>query len=155
MKDINDYLDAYAEACGVNSDYAIAKNLGVTKQSVSKYRNDRAYPDFDTAWRLADGIGCDASEIMVAAEIARAVRAHNVTLVRVWQKRLAQIAGAFLLVFCGFFWSQPAAASTPQAVSEARTMYIMLNILRVYLWHFAIIARTRFSGYFAPKKPLF
>src|SRR5690606_14713432 len=123
MKAINDYLQAYAVARGISSDYAIAKDLGVTRQAVSKYRHDRAYPDFETAWRIADAIGCDPSEVMAAAELARAKRAHDSARASVWQSRLKQIAGGFLLVFCGFFWSAPASAAVPGAVGTDSAMY--------------------------------
>jgi len=155
MKKISDYLDAARTAQNLPSDYALANYLGLTKQAVSRYRNNKGAFDLDVAWRVADAIGCDPAEVVAACEFQRANCAHDVARAKLWQSRLQQFAGALVLVFCGFFGSQPAAASAPGAASEARTMYIMLNILRVYLWHFASIVLPPFSGYFAPKNGLF
>ncbi len=127
MKTINDYVDAYARSKSLTSDYSIAKNLGLTRQAVSKYRHDRAFPDTGTAWLMADAIGCDPLEIITAAEVARAKRAHDATRTQLWESRLRQMGAAMLLIVVGFLGSAtPVQAATLGA--ESPTLYIMLNL---------------------------
>src|SRR5690554_3141644 len=102
MKTLNDYLNAYVSRLGITSDYQLSKALCVSRQAVSKYRNNLATPESDVAWRIADGLGIDPAEVIAAAEIARAERTHHPERVALWSKRLQQVTAAVMLMIAGF-----------------------------------------------------
>lgn len=68
MKAIVDYLDDLKGKTG--SDYATAKALKITKESVSKIRSRGQMSD-ETALKIADLLGVNRSEVLMAATIAR------------------------------------------------------------------------------------
>lgn len=68
MKTINEYLNEIKTETG--SDYAIAKKIGVTKQSISIIRRTGHVKD-ETAIKIADALGIDRKEVVLAAMIAR------------------------------------------------------------------------------------
>ncbi|GAB6140872.1 hypothetical protein JCM14076_16010 [Methylosoma difficile] len=68
MKNISEYLDELKEKTG--SDYAAAKALGITKQSVSVIRKGGNIKD-ETAIKIAEQLGINEGEVLIAAAIAR------------------------------------------------------------------------------------
>jgi hypothetical protein len=68
MKTINDYFDDLKEKTG--SDYATAKKLGIGKSSLSTIRSRGQMAD-ETAIKVADFLGIERSEVLIAATIAR------------------------------------------------------------------------------------
>lgn len=67
-----EYLDAAKAALDIESDYALAKHLGVTKAALSALRNGKAGIGEELAIRLADILHIDAFEIIAAASLERA-----------------------------------------------------------------------------------
>ena len=116
MKKISDYLDAYRAAKGLPSDYALAHDLDLTKQAVSKYRNNKGGFDLDVAWRIADAIGVDVSEILAVGEIERARRTHNEAREKIWIERLQHVSAAMMLFLVMFF---PASSITADPLPSA------------------------------------
>ncbi|OAI22732.1 hypothetical protein [Methylomonas koyamae] len=68
MKTINEYLDELKEKSG--SDYATAKALEIRKESLSNMRKRRQISD-ETAVKIADLLGIDRGELLLAAAMAR------------------------------------------------------------------------------------
>ena len=68
MKSIVEYLDDLKEKTG--SDYMTAKKLGMSKVSISCIRSRGQMSD-DTAIKMADLLGVDRTEVLIAATIAR------------------------------------------------------------------------------------
>ncbi|MFZ2406322.1 MAG: hypothetical protein WAW41_14370 [Methylobacter sp.] len=68
MKTITNYLNDLKEKCG--SDYATAKMLNISKEAVSQIRKRGTVAD-ETALKMADILGIDGKEVLIAAAIAR------------------------------------------------------------------------------------
>jgi len=68
MKTILNYLDDLKEKNG--SDYRTAKLLEITRESVSGIRKRGTVAD-ETAIKMADLLGIDRNEVLIAAAIAR------------------------------------------------------------------------------------
>lgn len=66
MKTTIEYLDAFKASLGIESDYAAAKALGITRAAVSKYRNGYGGFDDQTAVRIADALNVDPMEVIAA-----------------------------------------------------------------------------------------
>jgi transcriptional regulator with XRE-family HTH domain len=71
MKGTLDYLNEAKARLGLESDYALAKHLGLTVGTVSHYVNRRRVIDPYTAAKLAEILEIDAIEIIAAAEFER------------------------------------------------------------------------------------
>lgn len=68
MKSINEYFDDLKSKTG--SDYATAKALGLNKVTISSARRRGQISD-ETAIAMADLLGIDQDEMLIAAAIAR------------------------------------------------------------------------------------
>ena len=71
MRTCNEYLDACKSALGLDSDYALAHALGITRQSVSNIRNNRRTFDNLTAFRVADVLKIDPAAVIATAQYER------------------------------------------------------------------------------------
>ncbi|WP_313818889.1 hypothetical protein [Cupriavidus sp.] len=67
-----EYLDAAKSALDIESDYALAKHLGVTKGAISAIRQGKAGIGEELAISIADILHIDAFEIVAAASFERA-----------------------------------------------------------------------------------
>lgn len=59
------YLDALQQKLGVKSDYALMKHIGVSKQSLSKYRQDMGGFDDEVCIRVAEILGMHPAAVML------------------------------------------------------------------------------------------
>lgn len=72
MKTTQQYIDAIKLRRNVDSDYAVAKLLGVSKQAVSRYQLGKGSFDDLTALRAAELLGVNPLEVIAAANAERA-----------------------------------------------------------------------------------
>lgn len=94
MKTINQYFDELKEKNG--SDYATAKTLEIRKESLSNMRKRGQISD-ETAIKMADILGVDRSEILLAAAIARS-EGETRSAWDALAKRLSHAAGVVLVI---------------------------------------------------------
>lgn len=66
-----EYLQAVKTRLGIQSDYALAKALGITQPTVSGYRAGRSRIDDDVALRIAEILGKNPLEVIAAANAER------------------------------------------------------------------------------------
>ncbi|WP_151446750.1 helix-turn-helix domain-containing protein [Lacisediminimonas profundi] len=71
MKSI-EYLDQAKRRLGIESDYALAKALGITHSAMSNYRAGRSRIDDSVAVKVAQVLDINPMEIIAAANIERA-----------------------------------------------------------------------------------
>lgn len=64
-------LDAVKKANGWESDYRLAKSLGINPNAVSNYRSKRSLPDELTVQKLAAAAGLDADVLTAQVQAAR------------------------------------------------------------------------------------
>lgn len=95
MKTVYKYIADLKDKKGIESDYAIAKYLGITKASLSAIKNGGSVRD-ETALKIADELGIDPEEIIF---VATAQRTKNPRVKKVWEKisKISGIAASLLL----------------------------------------------------------
>lgn len=87
-------LDAARARARIPSDYALAARLGVTRATVSGWRNCRGVPDATHAATLADLAELDWPAVFASLELQRAELAHLDAQVSAWRSILQRIGGA-------------------------------------------------------------
>jgi DNA-binding XRE family transcriptional regulator len=100
-------LAAYKERCGIASDYAAAKALGVTHATISNWRNGKSHAQADLAAKMAEACGLDVLGVLAAIE---ADRAQNEAVRKVW-RRFGR--AAFLALWVASVVLPASALSTP------------------------------------------
>lgn len=114
MKTVLDYLNDSKEKTG--SDYMTAKKLGIAKESVCSIRKRGKMSD-ETAIKMADLLGINRAEVLIAAAIARSEGEVKES----W-KSISRQAGiaAGVIITAGTSYALAASIQLPN-------MYIMLN----------------------------
>lgn len=92
MKSTAEWLDAVKARLDLPSDYAAAKVLGVTRQTVSGYRTGRATFDDEVAFLVAEILDVNPLEVMVSS---RAERAKNDDQRHAWEGRWEKFSKSF------------------------------------------------------------
>ena len=95
-----DYLGAIKKRHNIKSDYAVAKLLKVSRQTISGYRNTGSTFDHVVAARAAALLDLDPVKVLADIEVERAERAKLPEQREVWErvvKKLATGAGALLV----------------------------------------------------------
>ncbi|MBL8433666.1 MAG: hypothetical protein JNL99_01900 [Zoogloea sp.] len=90
-------LDAIKRTQGVESDYAVAKLLGVTRSAVSKYRLGGSHLDDATAIKAAALAGLNPGFVIACAHRERAKTAEEKAVWTSMLERLGGLAAALLL----------------------------------------------------------
>jgi len=72
MKTTVDWLAECKRRFGVESDYALAKRLGVSSQTISSYRTGRSRFDDDMALTVAEALQIDPLQVIASANAERA-----------------------------------------------------------------------------------
>ena len=67
-----EYLSACKKALGIESDYALAKALGVSQTGISNYRTGRSRMDDDVALKVAEILHLHPMQVIAAANAERA-----------------------------------------------------------------------------------
>lgn len=141
-------LDAYRKAQNLSSDNALSAELGVTRQTVSQYRNGSAYPDQERFISICDGAGLDAGAWLAAMQ---AERASGDTRAR-WleaAKKLGYAAAIILAVYTAIPQSAVAANASRSAsalpcpsVGNSRMAVYYVNLLKRFGDAFSQLARA-------------
>jgi len=125
-------LDAARQHAGIPSDYALAARLGVTRATVSGWRNQRSFPDSTHALALADLAGLDWPAVFAALELHRAEMAHLDVNVAAWRsilKRLGTsggaVAGALAAATVAALLADPSALHLDHSGFPVIGLYIM------------------------------
>lgn len=111
MKTITQWLDLAKEKSG--SDYATAKEIGITRQALSKVRNQRTMHN-NTALKLAEFLGVNPLEIIASMESER-----HPEVERNWQKWVA----ASLIIGMANFAENPLISSANAEILSTNSLY--------------------------------
>ena len=71
MKTLENYLDEFKEKLKIESDYATAKELGVTRQQMSRIRSGYVAIGREKCIRIANALKIDPIEIIGTIEAAK------------------------------------------------------------------------------------
>lgn len=88
-----EYLDAARVKLNLPSDYALAKHLGVSKETVSQVRIGKMHLSEGLAVKIADILGRDRLELLAVSNMERAKTPEGVA---VWAELLQRISQGFL-----------------------------------------------------------
>lgn len=95
MKPISRYLDEAVETGLSRNDSDTARKIGVTRASISDWRNGRTTPNDDQAVKLAALLGKDPGEILAECGAARAKSPETR---RAWERIAAKMAASSITV---------------------------------------------------------
>jgi transcriptional regulator with XRE-family HTH domain len=133
-----EYLQSLKQRQGITSDYALARFLGVSRQTVSQWQSGVHFPDVKLCYIIADalGRGFEPQRIIADIEMERAERAGDDSARAFWQQNVQRIDryhgrfAAVILSLC--FWSGGpdggayASTAAPSPVKSAvDRLYIM------------------------------
>jgi transcriptional regulator with XRE-family HTH domain len=121
-------LDKYKAACSIPSDNACAERLKVSRQAVSKWRNEQAHPDADSVEKMCDSIH---EPLRAWLPLIEAERARSPAVKQVWL-RLAQ-ASAALAVIAIFSRIDGHSYTHFASCFAVSTVYIMRNCLILFI----------------------
>lgn len=86
------------------SDYRVAKELGVSHQTISGWRNQGKTMDDETGYKVAELLGTSGEHIMGCIYFERSDRAKNTKMGDLWKRVALRSANALALALLGF-WS--------------------------------------------------
>ena len=99
MKTTTNYLDEVKAARALPSDYALAKLLGITQQSIQAYRSGRSALGIETAMRVGEILGIDGHAVYADGQIERAKSAEVSAF---WQSISEKFSVSFLNHLLGY-----------------------------------------------------
>jgi len=99
MKTTAEYMDDAKAKLGITSDYALAAQLEITRQAISKYRhNERAFDNF-TCMKIAEITGIHLESIIGDMEMMREKDGKRREAWENYMKRLGGLAASLFVVF--------------------------------------------------------
>lgn len=117
MRTTIEYLDAISQRNGGISDYAIAKKLGITRSSVSNYRNHKSFFDDSTALEVAKLLEISPVDVLINIHTERAKKPAEKAA---WESALQRLGGVAAALLLGFGVSTaPETAPTPTSHNPA------------------------------------
>lgn len=130
-KGTQELLDLLKQRHRLNSDYQVAKLLGIPTSQMSNYRSGRRGFDDAMALRVAQLLGVEAGLVMTWLHAERAAKAGQPEVVRALE-RFARKAAACVLVAVGASGAPspaPAAAAAPGGAPapSSQSLSIMSN----------------------------
>lgn len=93
-----EYLDEVRRKLDLPSDYAIAKVLGVTRESVSGWRNHKSPFGIETAMKIGEILGVDGHAVYAHGQIERA---KNQQIVDFWKTVSEKFSESFKTLLLG------------------------------------------------------
>lgn len=126
---INELLDATKNAKGIKSDGELARALGVSKQAVSDYYNDKRAPDDYACLKIADAIGMPLDTVIATV---KAASEKDETRREAWEnymKRLGGVAASFasiILVCVTLIVTSPTAEAAVKPFDYANSLVIQI-----------------------------
>lgn len=137
MNTIN-YIEAAKRKLGITSDYAIAKELGMSKAAFSRYKTGGRVIDDYTAAKLAEVLGIEPIEVIAAAN---AEREKDSAKVAFWRRLATSGKAASLasMLILGGFLVEIGGVESLQSIHYANLLlYVILaavvSVLTYRLW---------------------
>jgi len=98
MKTTVEYLDAVKAKLRLPSEYALAKALGITQQSVAQYRNGRSALGIETSMKIGELLGVDGHAVYADGQIERA---KNAQVLDFWKQISEKFSESFKSLLSG------------------------------------------------------
>lgn len=84
-----EFIDTLKSRYNLPSDYAAAKKLGISKQQVSKIRNNGTTLDDCSAFKIAELLDLQPAYVVACMNLERAENAEKKELVNFWRSHAA------------------------------------------------------------------
>jgi hypothetical protein len=141
------FLDAVKARHSVPSHYALAKKLGCTHQTVSKYRLRKDFLGDSTAIKVAELLEIDPAIVIASAHAERAKKDDERAA---WESIVRRLGGAAALVVVGLFalLAPPPANASPHDNGTLNVYYVKSLIRHIFGTSAAIIRRLTQSARF-------
>lgn len=121
----SEWIDRVKKERGWDSDYRVAKELGLSRQAISDYRVGKSLMDDGAALRVASALGEPPEIILIDQAAERAKSPEARTVLRDALRRLGGVAaGVIVAVGVG---GSPSPAQAGPAVAASSGLYIMSN----------------------------
>lgn len=149
MFSIAKFLDGVKARAKIDTDYQLAKLIGITQQAISQYRHGKTLPDEVVITKLCTISGDDAGIVLANVEELRAKTEPARLLWRSIAHRLQSTAAAIVAaLLCGamFFGAEEVNAEGAPAYSldlTGSSLYIMSNVIAVMLMLYTLYRRHR------------
>lgn len=125
MKTTIEWLDAARAASEIQSDYALAKALGITRGALSSLRNGRTHLADTTAVRIAELAGVDPLAVIASAHIEREAKRPAVR--QVWEDLLRRVGSTALVAAVAIGGAAPSPAEAGAKPGSGSAVCIMSN----------------------------
>lgn len=96
MKSFTDYAEKAIARYGLTGYNNLAREIGITKCSMSNFRNGKVTPSEDTFLKIVELAGLPKEEALIDLNLWRSK--DKPELQKIWQ-RLSKMIGCFLIVF--------------------------------------------------------
>jgi hypothetical protein len=152
MFSVAKFLDRAKRNGKIDTDYQLAKQLGITQSAISNYRLGKTMPDEAAITKLCMMSGDDAAITAALIQADRAEKAKNPEGRFIWatvaQRLQGTVAAIVAAVMCGamFFGAEDVAAEGAPAYSldlTGSSLYIMSNGIAVMLMLYTLYRRHR------------
>lgn len=118
-----EWIDRVKIAKGFESDYRVSKELGLTRQAISEYRNKSVTLNDATAIKVAEALKIDPSQILADQALERAKTEPEK---RAWAGVLERLGGmAAAIIFMVGGTSLPSPADAAPVSKNSSQLYIM------------------------------
>jgi len=162
----SEWIDRVKLARGWDSDYKVAKELGLTRQVVSRYRNNPSTMDDEAAVKVADALGAAPEVVLLDQAIERTKSTEAKAALAGLLKRLGGAAASILLA-AGLGGFSNGGANLANA-AQAQNLYIVepqckehpcrddyhqthfSNHHKAFPWHHRLLPGSRSSPALAP-----
>lgn len=144
MHDTDTLLEVIKVRHAIQSDYRLAKVLGIPANRISNYRSGRSRPDDVTAKLIADKAGLDVGYVLACLHAERAQSTEARSIWEALATRLQAVALALAVMSAGFVASPDASAMARTPAAPAQTgvsLYIMSTRIRRWLAHLARVCQ--------------
>lgn len=94
-----EYLDAVKARLDIGSDYALAKVLGVSRESVNAFRNGRSAMGIETCIKVGELLDIDGHAVYAQGQIERAKKPE---IRDFWQSVSEKFSGSFRSLLSGW-----------------------------------------------------
>jgi len=129
MKTCAEYLDSVKAKKHFSSDYQLAKFLGESPTRLSNYRTRGSAFDDEMAVKVADVLGIDPMEVIIAANLQRAKRPEQKEF---WQRVGQRFSALLLTVSIGLISFSVTTPQPVQAADSVQSFTIMLNNIQCW-----------------------
>ena len=122
-----DLIEKSKEKLEIDSDYGLAKYLGINPSNIYNWRANRSTIDASTAYLFAQILEIDVAEIMIKVE-------RRQSYIKRWKRglKMARSAAACVILSCGIYAGSAMFTTSPAEASDLTTYTLCAMLLLLY-----------------------